>query len=59
MLFAILNGFSIKTFSEAVLFAKSLKSLKAISCWKQALSNSFLYIYLQSNDSLNFCILYF
>ena len=39
---AILNALSLKTLSEAVFPAKSLKFPYAISCWKQTLSSSFL-----------------
>ena len=39
---AILNALSLKTLSEAVLPAKSLKLSYASSCWNHASSNSFL-----------------
>ena len=38
---AMLNALSCNVLSEAVLQVKSLKSLLAMSCWKQASSSSF------------------
>ena len=37
----MLNALSRSTLPEAVLLGKSLKSLKAMSCWKEPLSSSF------------------
>ena len=54
---AILNALSHGTLSEAVLLVKSLKYPWAMSCWRQALSSPFCWMYFESPLSLNFCIL--